>query len=235
MPHCPNPATIVYFNMRDFMSIQTATQQKKLAASSLNHGHILRQGVTFEEFLHWDGENQHVEWVDGNVIDIGAVNIYHQQTCGFLRSLLYIYVQQRQCGRILGRPFIMKPGTTLPGRAPDIIFIETARLDRIHEYYLEGPADLAIEVVSPDHPKRDYVQKLAEYERGGVLEYWIIDPEEERATFYRLINGKYRGEPLAADGSYHSLAVPQFWLRPAWLWQQPLPNMIDILREWMLI
>ncbi|MBI2301818.1 MAG: Uma2 family endonuclease [Armatimonadetes bacterium] len=34
-----------------------------------------RAKLTFEEFLAWDGENQHVEWVDGEVVEMAPVSL----------------------------------------------------------------------------------------------------------------------------------------------------------------
>jgi Uma2 family endonuclease len=48
------------------------------------------------------------------------------------------------------------------------------------------PADLAVEIVPTESRLRDRGQKLAEYEMGGVREYWIIDPERRQAAFYVL-------------------------------------------------
>jgi hypothetical protein len=33
------------------------------------------------------------------------------------------------------------------------------------------------------------------------------------------------------DGVYTSAAVTGFWLRPEWMWQTPLPDEIEILRQ----
>jgi len=48
---------------------------------------------------------------------------------------------------------------------------------------------------------------------------------------YRLTDeGGYTAVPVE-EGVYRSQAVPGFWLRPDWLWQDPLPNVLDIARE----
>jgi hypothetical protein len=33
------------------------------------------------------------------------------------------------------------------------------------------------------------------------------------------------------EGVYHSEALPGFWLRVEWLWQEPLPKTLDVLRD----
>lgn len=74
----------------------------------------------------------------------------------------------------------MKTGPTLPGREPDLLFLARENLDRLKAPYLEGPADLAVEIVSSESRLRDRGEKLAEYEAGGVREDWILDPGQQR-------------------------------------------------------
>ncbi|MDW8290080.1 MAG: Uma2 family endonuclease, partial [Armatimonadota bacterium] len=80
----------------------------------------------------------------------------------------------------------MKTGADLPGRSPDILFVSQQNLHRLKPTYLDGPADLVVEIISPESEERDRTQKFSEYERGGVREYWLIDPEKRLAEFYVL-------------------------------------------------
>ncbi|MEW6301048.1 MAG: Uma2 family endonuclease, partial [Thermodesulfobacteriota bacterium] len=65
-----------------------------------------------------------------------------------------------------------------------------------------------------------------------VREYWIIDPEEQRADFFVLAeDGRYERKRADAEGVYRSAVVPGFWLREAWLWQDPPPKALTVLHE----
>jgi Uma2 family endonuclease len=91
---------------------------------------------------------------------------------------------------------------------------------------------LAIEIVSPESKKRDRKTKFEEYAQAGIPEYWLIDPDKQTAEFYLLDKrGKYQPASPDAEGRYHCTVVAGFWLRVAWLWQRPLPNSLDVLRE----
>jgi hypothetical protein len=46
---------------------------------------------------------------------------------------------------------------------------------------------------------------------------------------------KYRLTPLVADGVYRSQVLAGLWLKVAWLWQEPLPPLRSVLKEWKLI
>ena len=52
-------------------------------------------------------------------------------------------------------------------------------------------ADLVVEVVSPDDPGRDLIEKRADYAEGGIPEYWIVDPRDETITVLALKDGAY--------------------------------------------
>ncbi len=99
--------------------------------------------------------------------------------------------------------------------------------------YLDGPADLAIEIVSEESLLRDRGEKFAEYEIGGVKEYWIIDPELKRADFFVLKKSRYERRVEDEHGIYRSEVIPGFWIKVEWLWS--LPPVLDVLKELGLI
>jgi len=189
--------------------------------------------LTYEEFLEWDGENQHVEWVDGKVIEMAPVGDSHQDLRGFLFTLLRILSKQFDLGIVRDDPFQMKTGPDLPGRAPDVMFVVKDRISHFKPVYFDGPADLVIEIVSPGSRTIDRRDKLREYEIGGVREYWVLDPERKKAEFFQLgADGKYIAVRDTADGIYRSSVIQQIWIRVDWLWQKPLPSELSILKEW---
>ena len=179
-----------------------------------------RPKFTFEEFLELTMD-EHAEWVEGEIVPMAAVTIEHAQITTFLMRLISEFVERHTLGTVVSDPFVMRTGPELPGRAPDIMFISTASASRIRRTYLEGPADLVIEVVSPGSRTRDRVHKLAEYEAGGVPEYWVIDPERQWAAFYLLTaEGRYEAQERP-DGTILSEVLPGFWIRREWIWERP--------------
>jgi Uma2 family endonuclease len=184
--------------------------------------------MTYEEFLAWADEDTLAEWVDGEAIVTSPASNRHQDLVGFLESVLRPFVEERQLGVVRSASFQMK---LEHGREPDLLFVATGHLGRLKKNYLDGPADLVVEVVSAESAGRDRGEKFYEYAQGGVPEYWLIDPEMAWAEFYRLDKGRYR---LAFEGQaseYHALVLPGFWLRVEWLWQEPLPAVEDVLLE----
>lgn len=103
-----------------------------------------KEKMTWEEFLEWAGEDTHAEWVDGAVVMTLPSGLIHHQVVFFLLSLLKRYVRQRKLGEVLFASFLMRLETKPSGREPDILFVQHKRLSRLHETYLDGPADLVI-------------------------------------------------------------------------------------------
>lgn len=186
--------------------------------------------LTYDEFLRWADEDTHAEWVDGEVIMPSPANARHQDIARLLTALLSDFVEFTGQGKIYPAPFQMKLEHS--GREPDLLFVSAEHLDRIKPTLLEGPADLVIEIVSPESRGRDRGDKFYEYQAAGIPEYWLLDPETERAEFYQLDDhGAYHFREIAPMDTYYSKALRGFWLRPEWLWQQPLPPKDRLLIE----
>jgi Uma2 family endonuclease len=185
--------------------------------------------MSYEEFLAWADEDTLAEWVDGEVAMTSPASKRHQEIGDFLLTVLRIFVEQRDLGVILSAPFQMKLERS--GREPDLIFVAKEHLGRLKETHLDGPADLAVEIVSPESVGRDRGDKFYEYAQGGVPEYWLIDPQRAQAEFYHLREGQYELMQPDEEGVYRSSVLPGFWLRVAWLWQEPLPTVEDVLLE----
>jgi len=187
--------------------------------------------VSFEEYLEWLDEDTWAEWVDGKVVMLSPANAQHQDLGGFLLNILRVYAEAKDLGKVLSAPFPMKLSEVLRGREPDIVFVAKEHLDRLKDTYLDGPANLVVEIVSPESRLRDRGEKFAEYEAGGVREYWLIDPDERRADFYVLgEDGRYERR-RSREGLYPSEVLPGFRLKEAWLWQDPLPPVLEVLQE----
>jgi Uma2 family endonuclease len=188
--------------------------------------------MTYEEFLAWCDEDTWAEWVDGEVIILSPASKRHQELARFLLMVLGFFVEAHDLGIVLPAPFQMKLGPSGPGREPDLLFVAREHLDRLHPTFLEGPADLVVEITSPESISRDRGEKYVEYEAAGIPEYWLIDPDRRQAEFYRLgSDGHYRVVLPDAGGLYRAVVLPGFWLRVDWLWQEPLPPVLAVLAE----
>ncbi len=191
--------------------------------------------ISFEDFLvKFDG--QFAEWIDGEVILTMSASDRHQDLEGFLSSILRFYVEENDLGVIRTAPMVMKLTKEKRGREPDLLFVSKNRLSRLKKNYLDGAADLVIEIISPESRGRDRGDKFYEYEKEGVKEYWLIDYERRQVEFYNLDKkGIYQFSKPDENNIFRSRAVKNLELKVDWLWQEKLPNLIEILKEWNLV
>lgn len=188
--------------------------------------------VSWEQFLDWLDEDVRAEWVDGEVFVMSPSSLPHQLVMLFLARVLAAFIEAKELGVLLLPPFLMRLPNRPSGREPDLMFIANQHADRVQNTYLDGPADLVVEIVSPDSDARDRGEKFVEYEQASIPEYWVIDPRRRQAYFYQLTTeAGYDLGQLDAEGVYRSAVLAGFWLRPAWLWQRPLPAVAEITRQ----
>ncbi len=185
--------------------------------------------MTEEEFEAWCTDDTRAEFVDGKVIQMSPTTIHHNDIIGFLWQLLGVYLAAHPRGRVTGPEYQVRLRSGLR-RVPDLLFIAAENGARIRKTILEGAPDAAWEVVSQDSVERDWREKYDEYEASGVREYWVIDPLTENVRLYYLTESGYEAvEPQ--DGRLHSKLLPGFCVKTEWFWQDPLPNLIECLRE----
>ena len=121
-------------------------------------------------------------------------------------------------GLVLGRDFAIRLRNN--SFTPDLVFIARQRLQQLKAYYLDGAADLVIEVILPGHSYADKIAKKAYYQAGGVKEYWIVDPQTEQIIFWRNQDGKFQRQQLEPDGCYRPPNIPGLVFVPHRLWQE---------------
>jgi Uma2 family endonuclease len=206
--------------------VPTDLQAEPPTAEELTAPH--RQ-MTYKEFMDWCDEDTWAEWVNGEVTVFSPASPNHQRLSSFLERVLGNYVQGQGLGEVLSAPLAMQLDQV---REPDLLFVAAEHLDRLYSGGLQGPADVVIEIISPESGVRDRGAKFFEYEAGGVQEYWLLDPLRRWAEFYRLNQaGRYEVAFAGAEGVFRSQIVPGFWLRVEWLWQDPLPSPVRALGE----
>ena len=191
--------------------------------------------VSYDEFLAWADEDTRAEWVDGDIVFMSPISDTHQDLVEFFLTLLRLHVEHHEKGWVRSSTFQMKLDVIPSGREPDIVYLREEHRDRMTGTYIDGPADMAVEVVSPESGPRDRGEKFYEYEGAGVPEYWLVDPDREELLVYRLEAGQYRTAFGGREGRVESAVVDGFWMEAEWLWREELPHVLDVLRRWGLL
>lgn len=152
-------------------------------------GEFMAKGTHIIEEIYALPEGQRAELIDGELYMMATPSTIHQLLVGELTYLITSYIKRKKgpC-TIIASPYgIFLHNDESTYLEPDITVI--CDKDKISNKGCHGAPDWAIEIVSPSSKKLDYVIKLAEYQKAGVREYWIVDPLKKIIMVYQLENG----------------------------------------------
>ncbi|MDQ7026912.1 MAG: Uma2 family endonuclease [Anaerolineae bacterium] len=169
------------------------------------------------------------EWIDGTVIKMSPVHEKHDRLTRYLTRLIEAYLELRPIGDVRQEPFVMRYEYEQEGkkkrrsREPDIQVILGENQKNLQKTYMDGAANIVIEVVSLESAARDYGEKFHEYEQADVPEYWIIDSIKEECRFY-LLNDKKTFVPQEFEDEYAVAQMSDLKIHVPTLWQENLPG-----------
>lgn len=135
-----------------------------------------------------DHTNRVIELAGGRVQELPMPTDTHQAVLLFLYLRFHGYLEPRG-GVVRVAPLRLRVRAGV-FREPDVLLLRDRSDPRRQDRYWSG-ADLVAEVVSPDDPDRDLVEKRADYAAAGIAEYWIADPRDESITVLTLRGGAY--------------------------------------------
>jgi Uma2 family endonuclease len=180
--------------------------------------------MSLEEYLAYDdGTATRYELVDGVLVEMGAESTINNWIAGFLFGF---FIQLGIPAYRLGfKQKVQVKSKFVSARDPDLIIhsdASAAAIDGRTEVCLtlDDPNPLIlVEVVSPGAPgeenyDRDYVQKLSEYANRNVPEYWIVDPDPDRAVVKvgTLIGSTYQFQDFTGNQVIQSRTFPSLKL-----------------------
>jgi Uma2 family endonuclease len=185
--------------------------------------------MTFDQFICRPDERK-ADLIDGYLTDDMPTDA-HEELFRFMITLMGLYARKRDLGIVRGSRTPVHIGKRRAFE-PDILFIRKERAHIIQTLYVSEAPDVAVEIVSPSSVRRDYKTKRMGYEQMGTAEYWLIDPLDHHARFFRLgVDGLFADVSPADGESFESQALPGFRLTPADLFADPLPDELDLLTD----
>ncbi|NUO79981.1 Uma2 family endonuclease [candidate division KSB1 bacterium] len=187
----------------------------------------MKERFTYSEFCSRVRE-QKADLINGEMFMASPATIEHEDFVHFLVVILRSYVKEKDLGLVVGSRVAMKLSDE-DAPEPDVMFIRKERLHLLQSTEILGPADLAIEVISPGSRRLDSVDKKELYASFGVPEYWLIDLSRQQAHFWRNQEGEWKDMPVDGNGIFRSSTVPGFWLRVDWLFASQSLNELEVL------
>ncbi|MEW6379556.1 MAG: Uma2 family endonuclease [bacterium] len=155
---------------------------------SIKHDNRLK--LSYQDYVSFPSDGKRHEIVDGEHHMAPSPEIRHQDISRNLALIIASYLKENNLGKLLYAPcdVILSNWDIV---VPDLIFISRENEKVITRKNIRGVPDLVVEIISPASRKYDLGMKKKLYERFGVKEYWIIDPEKERVEVYTLVNQRF--------------------------------------------
>ena len=143
-----------------------------------------QHSYTIEDYYKIPDERR-VELIDGVIYDMAVPSVIHQKILGELHILFRecMDAHGEGCEVYLSPCDVRLDSDNRTMVQPDLLVI-CGKQDYLHMKRLEGAPDLAVEVLSPSTRSKDMILKLYKYEKAGVREYWIVDPEQRTVTVH---------------------------------------------------
>ena len=198
--------------------------------------------VAFDEFVTWYPENSvhKYELHNGVIVEMPLGTGDHSDVMGFIRLKLSVEIDRRELPYSIPGDYLLKPVRNDAGYQPDVFVLDRAQLANEPRWKKESiitmgaSVRLAVEVVSTNW-QDDYLVKVADYERLGIPEYWIVDyaakggrrfignPKQPTISVYQLVDGEYQISQFRGDDRVESLAFPELKLTAEQIFRAGLP------------
>jgi Uma2 family endonuclease len=140
--------------------------------------------LTYDDFVLFPDDGQRHELIDGEHYVTPTPVLKHQRIVGNVFFLIRSHLEMHRLGEVFGAPLdvIFSKFDVVE---PDVLYVSSERAKEIFGQWVHGAPDLVVEVGSPSTRKRDETIKRRLYERWGVPEYWVVDPELDVVRVYR--------------------------------------------------
>ena len=152
----------------------------------------------YEQYVCIPDDGRRHEIIDGDHYLNPAPATYHQRLSGRIHFQLYEQIDLPRIGEVYCAPTDVQL-TDHDIVQPDLIVVLNERKAIITPTKIKGVPDLVVEILSESTIKNDRVLKKELFERVGIPEYWIVDPEEHAVDQFVLAVEHYDHRGVYAD------------------------------------
>ena len=160
---------------------------------------------TFANALTWPEEDR-IEIIYGETYRMPMPLRVHQEINGELFRQISNFLVGKTC-KVYHPPFNVRPFQENEDSPEDVdtmlepditIVCDPNKLDK---YGCKGAPDMIIEILSPSNRRHDLSVKYRIYQRAGVREYWIVDPDTKTVQTFKLEDGLYNAADVFTSES----------------------------------
>lgn len=141
--------------------------------------------LTYEDYVHFPDDGRIHELIGGDHYVAPAPGTRHQRISRHVQHQLMDQLEMTGKAEVYNAPTDIHL-TQIDVVQPDLVVIDLARKHIISPKKVNGPPELVVEILSDSTSKRDVTLKKDLYQRAGVPEYWVIDPDRNEVTAYKL-------------------------------------------------
>ena len=151
-----------------------------------------RELLTYDDYVTFpDNDGIRKEIIEGELFMSPAPSIKHQLILRNLFRVLDNFIMEHNLGEIFFAPCDVI-FSNINIMQPDILFISNENSKILTALNIKGAPDLIIEILSPSTIENDRIYKKLVYEKFGVKEYWIVDPQEEMIEVWALKGANFQ-------------------------------------------
>jgi Uma2 family endonuclease len=141
--------------------------------------------LTYDQFVQFPDDGKRHELIDGEHYVTPSPNTKHQTVSLRLTVLIGSWLERNPIGRLFHAPFDVV-FSNFDVVEPDLLYLSNVRsAEALTPQHVRGVPELVVEITSPSTRKRDETIKRRLYERVGVSEYWVVDPDIDTVRVYR--------------------------------------------------
>ena len=164
--------------------------------------------LAYDDFLRFPDDERH-EIIDGEHYVTPSPTVRHQVFVGRVHYAIESFLREHAG---LGRVFVARLDvvfTLWDVVEPDLLFVAADQSEIVTEKNVQGAPALVIEILSPGTRKTDEHIKRRLFEREGVREYWLVDPELDLVNvFRRRSDGSFPCEVELSREAHDILTTP---------------------------
>lgn len=171
-----------------------------------------KERYTFADVLTWP-DDERAEIINGEPVMMAPPpSSEHQEISMELSAQLHAYLKGKRC-KVYAAPFAVRlfeedgdrPDDVDTMVEPDIsVVCDPNKIDR---HGCKGAPDMVVEILSPSTQRHDRFTKFSLYQRAGVKEYWIVDPESKAVQSFVLEDGRYSVKEYGTAGDKMRVSV----------------------------
>lgn len=174
--------------------------------------------LSYREYQYFPDDGFRHEIIDGDHYMSPAPSTKHQAVSRHLQFQLYTQLELTGHGKVFNAPTDVEL-TQHDIVQPDLIVILEENKHIIESKRIRGIPDCCIEIISESNPQHDRVLKLEMYQRAGVPEYWIVDPEEETIEVYVMRDAQGYSHSKVEEAFLSLNSVPDVRVDIAQIWR----------------